>query len=120
MYERSISILQKRYGYTKDEAESQLNKHYSKAGLAETIRIYSRKKEKPNEQKSWFGLDRTKAVIVSIANKTEEKDHHFGYGALCTLLHRGPWRWLTRGRYAIGVSGTISANIMTDIVAHIP
>ena len=32
-YERSISILQKRYGYTRDEAESQLNKHYSKAWL---------------------------------------------------------------------------------------
>jgi hypothetical protein len=32
-YERSISILQKRYGYTKEEAASQLNKHYSKARL---------------------------------------------------------------------------------------
>jgi hypothetical protein len=28
-YERSISILQKRYGYTKEEARSQLHKHYS-------------------------------------------------------------------------------------------
>lgn len=32
-YERSIKILQKRYGYTREEAESQLNKHYSKAWL---------------------------------------------------------------------------------------
>jgi hypothetical protein len=32
-YERSISILQKRYGYTREEAASQLNKHYSKARL---------------------------------------------------------------------------------------
>jgi hypothetical protein len=32
-YERSISILQKRYGYTREEAASQLNKHYSKAWL---------------------------------------------------------------------------------------
>jgi uncharacterized protein YjbJ (UPF0337 family) len=32
-YERSISILQKRYGYTKEEAASQLNKHYSRAFL---------------------------------------------------------------------------------------
>jgi hypothetical protein len=31
--ERSISILQKRYGYTREEAISQLNKHYSKAWL---------------------------------------------------------------------------------------
>jgi hypothetical protein len=31
--ERSINILQKRYGYTREEAESQLNKHYSKARL---------------------------------------------------------------------------------------
>jgi uncharacterized protein YjbJ (UPF0337 family) len=31
--ERSISILQKRYGYTKEEAASQLNKHYSRAWL---------------------------------------------------------------------------------------
>jgi hypothetical protein len=31
--ERSISILQKRYGYTKEEAASQLNKHYSRARL---------------------------------------------------------------------------------------
>ena len=32
-YQRSISILQKRYGYTKEEAISQLDKHYSKAWL---------------------------------------------------------------------------------------
>ena len=32
-YERSISILQKRYGYTREEAVSQLSKHYSKAWL---------------------------------------------------------------------------------------
>ena len=32
-YERSISILQKRYGYTREEAASQLDKHYSKARL---------------------------------------------------------------------------------------
>jgi len=31
--ERSISILQKRYGYTKEEAAAELNKHYSKARL---------------------------------------------------------------------------------------
>jgi hypothetical protein len=31
--ERSISILQKRYGYIREEAISQLNKHYSKAWL---------------------------------------------------------------------------------------
>jgi hypothetical protein len=31
--ERSISILQKRYGYTREEATSQLDKHYSKAWL---------------------------------------------------------------------------------------
>ena len=31
--ERSISILQKRYGYTREEATSQLNKHYSRAWL---------------------------------------------------------------------------------------
>jgi hypothetical protein len=31
--ERSISILQKRYGYTREEAASQLNKHYSRAWL---------------------------------------------------------------------------------------
>lgn len=31
--ERSISILQKRYGYTKEAAASQLNKHYSRAWL---------------------------------------------------------------------------------------
>ena len=28
-YEHSISILQKRYGYTREEAKSQLNGHYS-------------------------------------------------------------------------------------------
>jgi hypothetical protein len=32
-YERSISILKKRYGYTREEAISQLDKHYSKAWL---------------------------------------------------------------------------------------
>jgi hypothetical protein len=32
-YERSISILQKRYGYTREEAASQLSKHYSRAWL---------------------------------------------------------------------------------------
>lgn len=32
-YERSISILQKRYGYTREEATLQLNKHYSRARL---------------------------------------------------------------------------------------
>jgi hypothetical protein len=31
--ERSIIILQKRYGYTKEEAAYQLNKHYSRAFL---------------------------------------------------------------------------------------
>jgi hypothetical protein len=31
--ERSISILQKRYGYTREEALSQLEKHYSRAWL---------------------------------------------------------------------------------------
>jgi hypothetical protein len=31
--ERSINILQKRYGYTREEAISQLDKHYSKAWL---------------------------------------------------------------------------------------
>jgi hypothetical protein len=31
--ERSISILQKRYGYTKEQATSELDKHYSKAWL---------------------------------------------------------------------------------------
>jgi hypothetical protein len=31
--ERSISILQKRYGYTKEAAASQLKKYYSKAWL---------------------------------------------------------------------------------------
>jgi hypothetical protein len=31
--DRSISILQKRYGYTKEEAASELKKHYSKAWL---------------------------------------------------------------------------------------
>jgi hypothetical protein len=32
-YERSISILQKRYGYTKEQATSELIKHYPKAWL---------------------------------------------------------------------------------------
>jgi len=31
--ERSIRILQNRYGYTKEQATSELNKHYSKAWL---------------------------------------------------------------------------------------
>jgi hypothetical protein len=31
--ERSISILQKRYGYTREQAGSELKKHYSKAWL---------------------------------------------------------------------------------------
>ena len=31
--ERSISILQKRYGYSLEQAASELNKHYSKAWL---------------------------------------------------------------------------------------
>ena len=31
--ERSISILQKRYGYTREKAKSELSKHYSKARL---------------------------------------------------------------------------------------
>jgi hypothetical protein len=31
--ERSIGILQKRYGYTKEEAAYQLDKHYSRAWL---------------------------------------------------------------------------------------
>jgi hypothetical protein len=31
--ERYIGILQKRYGYTKEEAASELDKHYSKARL---------------------------------------------------------------------------------------
>lgn len=31
--ERSISILQKRYGYTKEQATYQLRKYYSKAWL---------------------------------------------------------------------------------------
>jgi hypothetical protein len=31
--ERSISILQKRYGFTKEKAASELKKHYSKARL---------------------------------------------------------------------------------------
>ena len=31
--ERSIRILQNRYGYTKDQATSELDKHYSKAWL---------------------------------------------------------------------------------------
>ena len=33
VHERSISILQKRYGYTREQATSQLIKHYSKAWL---------------------------------------------------------------------------------------
>ena len=32
-YERSLSILQKRYGYTREQAASQLDQHYSKAWL---------------------------------------------------------------------------------------
>ena len=32
-HERSISILQKRYGYTREQAVSELSKHYSKAWL---------------------------------------------------------------------------------------
>ena len=31
--ERSIRILQQRYGYTKEQAASELNKHYSRAWL---------------------------------------------------------------------------------------
>ncbi|HEX6269857.1 MAG TPA: hypothetical protein VFZ43_06450 [Anaerolineales bacterium] len=31
--ERSIRILQKRYGYTREKATSELKKHYSKAWL---------------------------------------------------------------------------------------
>ena len=31
--ERSISILQKRYGYTREQATSQLDKHYSNTWL---------------------------------------------------------------------------------------
>jgi len=31
--EQSIGILQKRYGYTKEKAEFELSKHYSKARL---------------------------------------------------------------------------------------
>ena len=31
--ERSIRILQNRYGYTKDQATSELDKHYSKTWL---------------------------------------------------------------------------------------
>jgi len=33
VHERSIRILQNRYGYTKEQAISELNKHYSKAWL---------------------------------------------------------------------------------------
>jgi hypothetical protein len=33
MQERSIIILQKRYGYTREEAASQLNKHYPRTRL---------------------------------------------------------------------------------------
>jgi len=32
-HERSISILQKRYGYTREQATSELDKHYPKAWL---------------------------------------------------------------------------------------
>ena len=32
--ERSIRILQNRYGYTKDQATSELDKHYSKTWLS--------------------------------------------------------------------------------------
>lgn len=32
-YERSIGILQKRYGYTREQATIELDKHYSKAWL---------------------------------------------------------------------------------------
>lgn len=31
--ERSISMLQKRYGYTREQAVSELHKHYAKAWL---------------------------------------------------------------------------------------
>jgi hypothetical protein len=33
VHERSIRILQKRYGYTREEATYQLDKHYSRAWL---------------------------------------------------------------------------------------
>ena len=33
IHERSITILQKRYGYTREQATSQLIKHYSNAWL---------------------------------------------------------------------------------------
>jgi hypothetical protein len=33
MHERSIRILQNRYGYTKEQAAAELDKHYSKARL---------------------------------------------------------------------------------------
>ena len=33
VHERSISILQKRYGYTKEQATSELIKHYSNTWL---------------------------------------------------------------------------------------
>ena len=33
LHERSISILQKRYGYSREKATSELIKHYSKARL---------------------------------------------------------------------------------------
>ena len=33
VHQRSISILQKRYGYTREEATSELIKHYPKAWL---------------------------------------------------------------------------------------
>jgi hypothetical protein len=32
--EQSIGILRKRYGYTKEKAESELDEHYSKAKLS--------------------------------------------------------------------------------------
>jgi len=35
--ERSISILQKRYGYDREKAILELDRHYSKARLGETI-----------------------------------------------------------------------------------
>lgn len=33
VHERSISILQKRYGYTREQATYQLDKHYARAWL---------------------------------------------------------------------------------------
>ena len=35
--EQSIGILQKRYGYTKEEAASELDRHYSKARLCSNV-----------------------------------------------------------------------------------